>query len=260
MDLIDQLKELALRISKVKKTKRIIFVASLLCFTSLAHAETVIQLNALFSTSGSDVQEMPGSYGQLLISSDAKTAIRKISTCFTSGFCGPEIQRNQIITEVKEGKVFLNDSSTGVDSNETILFSDKDRTILLKTIMFTDSITIEDWGIRANSNVVNEYSLTDLYANANGFIFKATGSTGHLTVASDGRSVKRNLMICIDGCEMPTSRDFDLTIVPGKTVFFTDKLSGAVIENLIIAAEHDLLILLEKNPSGGEYISIWKPN
>lgn len=234
-----------------------IIVAITILLSSSVGAETTFHLNGLFETFGSAaIREMPNSPGVMSIFDNGTNVTRKVATCFSLSFCGPEITKDQSIINIDNGVALLMESNTGKNSSETIILANNERVILASTIMFTDSITIENWEIQNSGNIAENYVLSNLYLVSLGIIAEAIGSTGNISISPDGKSISRNFMVCFHGCDLPTNRSFDITVVPEKKVFFTDKSSGEVIENLIINADYNAIVLYEK---GGNMISVWTP-
>ncbi len=234
-------------------------------FSMPSLSETFYQLNNKFSTFGDDViMENTGSFGALRVSSDGSTAARTVATCFSSGFCGPEISSEQTINKIEDDSVFLTEVSTNENDRETILLSTDNRVILLRTILFTDSVDIEDWVIAApiSSQIASNYVLDKLFILGGGFVLTGALSTGSLAISEDGKTVTRSIMVCssLNGCGLPTNIDFNVIPVPGGKVFLENIATGETIENLVLAATDDFIILLEPNPSGDTIITRWAAN
>lgn len=241
-----------------------IFGVMIFLFSVSAIAQSEYQLNRTFSSSRGHVQENPGSFGNLSLSSDFLTVTRSVTTCFNSGMCGPEITSNHTFNGVKEDTVLLVNQSNGNSENERILLSTNDRLIVIRTILFTDTFYVQDWvtTLFINTPVSSNYALDKLLIMGGGIILTGHGSTGSLNISSDGNIVTRNIMICssLDGCGFPTQIDFNVTSVPGNKVFLQDRSTGSVIENTVIAATGEVIILLEKAQSGDVLITRWVKN
>lgn len=246
-----------------KRTVILWIIFSLFSMPSLA--ETVYQLNNKFSTFADDaIEENTGSSGALRISSDGSTVARTVSTCFSSGFCGPGVSSEQTINKIEDGSVFLTDLNTNENDRETILFASDNRVILLRTILFTDSVDIEDWVITPpiSSPVSSSYILDKLFIMGGGFVLPGDLSAGSLVISNDGSTVTRNIMVCSpsSGCGFPTEIDFNVVPVPGSKVFLENRETGGIVENLVLAATGDIIILLEPSPFGDTIITRWIAN
>lgn len=137
-----------------------------------------------------------------------------------------------------------------------VIFANDYRVILLKTIMFTDYLNVQNWEKQNSTGVAKNYFLSDLFVNSLGIVLRGDGSSGSLSISPDGKSVTRDLMVCIDGCDMPANNIFEITIVPGRKVFFKDKKSNDILENIIINADHDAIVLYEKESN---IVTVWRP-
>ena len=236
------------------------FVLTLFSASSLA--ETFYQLNNKFSTFGDEViEENTNSSGALRISTDGKTVARTVATCYFSGFCSRDISSEQTINKIEDHSVFLTDVNTSKNDRETILLATDNRLILLRTILPTDSVVIEDWGIMAPipAQISSSYVLDKLFITGRGIVISGAQSTGSLIISSDGSTVTRSLMICssLNGCEFPTEIDFNVVPVPGSKVFLENKETGGIIENLVLAATSEFILLLEQNPFRDTVITRW---
>lgn len=233
----------------------------MLFFCNTSIAASTWQLNNKYSTL-STFEHNPGSTGSLFIGDDMNIT-KSITTCFKSGFCGNSVNYNYSITAISGNSVSIKDTARGDTDNVTILMSDSNHLILLYSSMFSDFITIEDWGFdSANTNLAQNYQLSKLFMVASGFVMEGDGSTGSLNINPDGMHVHRKIMVCsfLDGCGMPSDLNLEVSIVPGRKLFLKDSESGAVSENIIIIAEHENIVLFEKSRSGGGTITIWKPS
>lgn len=233
----------------------------LLVASGASSASMSWQLNNIFSTI-STLEHKPGSTGQLTISDDGRSITKSVTTCFSSGFCGGEVNDNFEITSISGNSVALKDLSNGDTDNITILLSDTNHLVLLRTLLFSDLITIEDWGYNSvNTNLAQNYYLSSLFMIASGLVIDGKDSTGSLIISADGSSVQRNLMVCnfLDGCGFPSNQTLEVTVVPGRKLFLRDASTGSISENIIILAEYENIILFEKSRTGGGIITIWKP-
>lgn len=91
------------RIINEELMKKFLVVISLM-ISSSATAETSFYLNGLFSTSGSAFGEMPNSPGTLSIHNDGVSVTRKVTTCFSESFCGPELIKNETIVQINNNR------------------------------------------------------------------------------------------------------------------------------------------------------------
>lgn len=240
---------------------RLIAIIFMLSFCNVSIAASTWQLNNKFS-SLSAFEHNPGSSGSLFIGDDMNVA-KNVTTCFRSGFCGNDVRYNYSITSISGNSISLKDNDRGDSDNVTVILSDVNHLILLYTSMFSDFITLEDWGFDSvNTNLAPNYYLSRLFVVSSGFVMEGDGSTGTLSINPDGGSVHRNIMVCsfFDGCGMPKNQTLEISIVPGRKLFLKDQSSGLASENIIIVAEYENIILFEKSSSGGGVVTIWKPS
>ena len=220
-------------------------------------AGTSFYLSGLFDRGLGSFAEKPNSPGTLLLHDGGVNVTRKVTTCLSTTTCGPELTSDETIIKIDAGRVYLRNLSTGKENSEAIVFANGNRVILARTIMFTDSLTIQNWEKQPPpGNIGKSYALAKLLSTESGVLLHGSGSTGSIQISADGKSITRSLMICIQECSMPTSGNFEITITPGKKAFFKNKETGAISENYVINADHDAIVLYEKS-SG--IITVWTP-